>query len=160
MRRRLSRRFPLLTCRLGGQPDASRARRIPGGCPQPGKYSWTYFVSFPRSRFRAASTRATPIDGMAQWAAARWCRSGGEVRGEVPKETENESVDRVGSLMGDLDTIAWRKSDSSSSTRSWHSTTELLPLALLFFYLPVFKGLRPLYRESIPSIASIQNHGV
>jgi hypothetical protein len=26
--------------------------------------------------------------------------------------------------------------------------------------LPVLKALRPLYRESIPSIASIQNHGV
>ena len=38
----------------------------------------------------------------------------GQVRGEVPKETENESVDRVGSLTGDLDTVAWRKSDSSS----------------------------------------------
>jgi hypothetical protein len=49
---------------------------------------------------------------------------------------------------------------ATSSLGSWHSTTELLPLALLFFYLPVFKGLRPLYRESIPSIASIQNHGV
>ncbi len=48
---------------------------------------------------------------------------------------------------------------ATSSLGSWHSTTELLPLALLLFYLPVFKGLRPLYRESIPSIASIQNHG-
>ena len=47
---------------------------------------------------------------------------------------------------------------ATSSLGSWHSTTELLPLALLLFYLPVFKGLRPLYRESIPSIASIQNH--
>ena len=49
---------------------------------------------------------------------------------------------------------------TTSSLGSWHSTTELLPHALLFFYLPVFKALRPLYRESIPSIASIQNHGV
>jgi hypothetical protein len=48
---------------------------------------------------------------------------------------------------------------ATSSLGSWHSTTELLPLALLFFYLPVFKGLRPLYRQSIPSIAYIQNHG-
>ncbi len=29
--------------------------------------------------------------------------------------------------------------------RSWHSTTELLPLALFLFYLPVLKGLSPLY---------------
>src|SRR6202011_703157 len=35
---------------------------------------------------------------------------------------------------------------ATSSLGSWHSTTELLPLALLFFYLPVFKGLRPLCR--------------
>jgi hypothetical protein len=49
---------------------------------------------------------------------------------------------------------------ATSSLGSWHSTTELLPLALLFFYLPVLKALKPLYRESSPSIASIQNHGV
>jgi hypothetical protein len=49
---------------------------------------------------------------------------------------------------------------ATSSLGSWHSTTELLPRSLLFFYLRVFKALRPLYRESIPSIASIQNHGV
>ena len=49
---------------------------------------------------------------------------------------------------------------ATSSLGSWHSTTELLPPALLFFYLPVLKGLMPLYRESIPSIVSIQNHGV
>ena len=49
---------------------------------------------------------------------------------------------------------------ATSSLGSWHSTTELLPLTLLFFYLPVLKGLKPLYRKSIPSIASIQNHGV
>jgi hypothetical protein len=49
---------------------------------------------------------------------------------------------------------------ATSSLGSWHSTTELLPLALLFYYLPVFKALRPLYCKSIPSIASIQNHGV
>ena len=48
---------------------------------------------------------------------------------------------------------------ATSSLGSWHSTTELLPLALLFFYLSVLKGLRPLYHESIPSITSIQNHG-
>ena len=49
---------------------------------------------------------------------------------------------------------------ATSSLGSWHSTTELLPLAFLIFYLPVFKGLKPLYRKSIPSITSIQNHGV
>ncbi len=38
---------------------------------------------------------------------------------------------------------------ATSSLGSWHSTTELLPLALLFFYLPVFKGLRPLYRITV-----------
>jgi hypothetical protein len=48
---------------------------------------------------------------------------------------------------------------ATSSLGSWHSTTELLPLACFFFYLAVFKALRPLYCKSIPSITSIQNHG-
>jgi hypothetical protein len=66
------------------------------------------------SRFRAASTLATPIDAWRNGQRLAGVVPAGQVRGEVPKVTENESVDRVGSLMGDLDTIAWRKSDSSS----------------------------------------------
>ena len=57
------------------------------------------------------------------------------------------------------DSKASKLQKGKGAAGSWHSTTELLPPALLFFYLPVFKALRPLYCESIPSIASIQNHG-
>ena len=54
----------------------------------------------------------------------------------------------------------WSKRQKTKGVgRSWHSTTELLPLALLLFYLSVFKALSLPYHESIPSIASIQNHG-
>ncbi len=47
---------------------------------------------------------------------------------------------------------------ATSSLGSWHSTTELLPLALIICYLTVLKGLSSSCRQSIPSIASIQNH--
>jgi hypothetical protein len=48
---------------------------------------------------------------------------------------------------------------ATSSLGSWHSTTELLPLAFILFYLAVLKALRPLYCKSIPSITSIQTMG-
>jgi hypothetical protein len=99
---------------IGLQRDALVLDAFPAGCLQPEKYSWTYFVSFPRL---VSAPRARWRHRLTAWRNGQRLAGvvpTGQVRGEVPKETENESVVRVGSLMEDLDTIAWRKSDSSS----------------------------------------------
>src|SRR5579871_4801528 len=43
--------------------------------------------------------------------------------------------------------------------RSWHSTTELLPLACVFRYLTVRQGFSRFRGQSIPSRKSIQTMG-
>ena len=48
---------------------------------------------------------------------------------------------------------------ATSSLGSWHSTTELLPLACVFRYLTVQQGLSRFRSQSIPSPKSIQTMG-
>ena len=49
---------------------------------------------------------------------------------------------------------------ATSSLGSWHSTTELLPLAFSYCYLAVQQGLNRFRMKSILSIHSIQNRAV
>ena len=49
---------------------------------------------------------------------------------------------------------------ATSSLGSWHSTTELLPRSCVCRYLAVRQGLNRFPGQSIPSLHSIQNHGV
>ena len=48
---------------------------------------------------------------------------------------------------------------TTSSLRSWHSTTELLPLTLPISYFTVRQGLSGFRRQSIPSTKSLESMG-